>query len=284
MRYLYAMKGGMISFAFFLFLVFLLGSLTFVETGKDEVKLVLTISTFLFAILVGFFITRLNARYNAIRENTAEEDAYWLAFYKNTAVFGKKFQSKIRDLIDEYYIIAFDSDIVVNYKPTMKIYKKIYNELVAIKKIKNEKENNLYDDMFSILLNIEIRRNKSAIVILEKLTTGQWSIIIALASMIVFSIFYLSNASFYLQAASVILSTTLVLILLIMRDLQNLRPSGQLIMAESGEEIFELLGKLRYYNEIHLKDYTNVIPKHVKKYRLGVNKPGDKIKIKIVTK
>jgi len=92
----------------------------------------------------------------------------------------------------------------------------------------------------------------------------------------------LKELSFFSNTRTVLLSTTLVLVLLIMRDLQNLRLSGQIMAEESGQEIFEFIGKLRYYNEHNIKAGIIKIPGHVEKYRLGQHKPGDKFDIKIV--
>ena len=67
-----------------------------------------------------------------------------------------------------------------------------------------------------------------------------------------------------------------------MRDLEKLRLAGQIMMNESGQGVLECIGKMRYYNKHYLSEGTVHIPKHVKKYRLGLHGPGEKINIKIV--
>jgi len=52
-------------------------------------EIILTISSFLFAILAGFFIARLNDRYNKIQQTISSEDATWLTMYKASAIYGK---------------------------------------------------------------------------------------------------------------------------------------------------------------------------------------------------
>ena len=55
------------------------------------------------------------------------------------------------------------------------------------------------------------------------------------------------------------------------------------MMTESGQEVFEAIGMLRYYNIHHLKKGSDVIPKHITAYRLGKHLPGEEPDIEIVT-
>ncbi len=72
------------------------------------------------------------------------------------------------------------------------------------------------------------------------------------------------------------------MILLIIRDLQNLRLMDDLVTIESGQEVLECLGKMRYYPESYLKKGMTEVPETVKEYRLGKHKPGEKFKIKVI--
>ena len=75
-----------------------------------------------------------------------------------------------------------------------------------------------------------------------------------------------------------------VLVILLVRDFQNQRFGGSWLLVESGEEVLEVMGKLRYYPEIYVKTGDMKIPDYVKKYRLGLHKPGEKPKIKVVSR
>ncbi len=277
MGYVHAIKGS-----FLAFIVFILAVIYIPGNGPlEEVKIILTVSTFLFAIIAGFFIARLNSRYDKIKECVAEEDAYWLSFYYASKFFGKKFTDKIRDILDKYYMHAYDYDYDY-YKPTAKQYESMYDELGKVKYKKNSKADNVFSKMIDLLAKIETRRNKTAIIAVEKLIKSQWIVLFLLGTIIVFSLYYIKVPELYSQVVVVLLSTILVLILLIMRDLQNLRLMGQSPIGESGQEVLEEIGKLRYYNQIYLKNKLNMVPDFVKKYRLGTHKPGEKPQIKII--
>lgn len=119
---------------------------------------------------------------------------------------------------------------------------------------------------------------------LEKITGEQWLIVNSLGTIIIFCIFYLRTSAFYSQIISVILSTITVLTILIARDLENLRLGGKALLAESGQENFEFMGKLRYYNARHLKNGCMSVPAHIRKYRIGLHEPGENFKIQIIDK
>ena len=104
---------------------------------------------------------------------------------------------------------------------------------------------------------------------------------IALAFIIIFCLFYMNTALVY-NLTTIILSTTLVMVLLLIRDLNNLMLGGKLLLQESGEEVFEQIGKPIYYNHFYIDSGLVKIKEDLKEYRIGLHKPGEEHKIKIV--
>ncbi|MBI4170878.1 MAG: hypothetical protein HY514_04230 [Candidatus Aenigmarchaeota archaeon] len=278
MKYVHAVYGGFFSFIAFS----LIAALAPFAYSSGAFEVILTASTFLFAILAGFYLSRLNSRYDNTREIVAEEDALWLSLYRASIFFGNRFRNTLRELIDKYYIIAYDHDVGNYYKHNAKYHNQIYDELNKTKMPKGGKASLAMPYFLEILSNIETSRNKSSVIAAERLSKGQWASIVLLGSVILFSLFLLRTPDFYSQTATVLLSTTLILVLLILRDLQNYRLGGSALLDESGEEVFEYIGKLKYYNKKWLDEGTVKIQKNVKKYRLGLHKPGEKPNIKIV--
>lgn len=277
MKYINATKGSVVALVVFITIAFVVPG----HGPSDSVELVLTISTFLFAILVGFFITRLNNRYDSLIDLVAEEDALWLSLYYTAGTMSKKLQKKFATIIDRYYVIAYDFEIGKYYKQSAYLLKDCYTVLA---RDGGGHEGSTFATIIGFLLTIEVKRNKTATVSHERLTIGQFTVLIALALIIVYSIFFLRTPDVYLQIISVVFSTVVVLLILIMRDLQNLRLSGKLTVDESGQEVLEAIGKLRYYNKKFLTNGANVVPSTVKKYRLGLHTPGEKQHITIVSR
>ena len=101
--------------------------------------------------------------------------------------------------------------------------------------------------------------------------------ILLLSLIILISLFSMRGHDIVSSTIVILLSTVLVIILLTIRDLQNIKYGGKAPMLESVQEVLEAMGKLRYYNV-----WTASVPKDLKKYRLGMHKPGEKSKIKII--
>jgi hypothetical protein len=74
----------------------------------------------------------------------------------------------------------------------------------------------------------------------------------------------------------------MILVILIIRDLQNFRLNGTFSLEESGERILDCIGELRYYNHKYLEEGIVKVPRHIKKYRLGLHDPGEKPVVKVV--
>ncbi|MFA6305671.1 MAG: hypothetical protein WC651_02995 [Candidatus Gracilibacteria bacterium] len=278
MKYIDAITGSLLSIVVFVPLALFVpgvGSTPVVET-------VLTVSSFLFAILAGFFISRLNTRYDQVRQLISDEDAYFYSLFKTAKVYGEEFAGKIAGSIDNYYVAAFESEITDYYKGTAPHIGNIYKSLYGISE---KSADSLYANMFSILLSIESVRNKNSVISKERLTTGQWTVLVCLVIVILFCLFYINTNQPFFQFLLVLMSSILVLVLLTLRDLQNLRLGGKLLpVLESGQEVLESVGKLRYYNQTLVDAGVMEIPKGVKKYRLGLHRPGKKMKIKIIQK
>lgn len=277
MMYLRAIFGGAIAFVIFTAIALLSPG----YGSTRETELILTVSTFLFAIIAGFFIARMNSRYDKIREVVSEEDSIMLSIFRTSQFFGKAFVNKVRELIDTYYITALDYDLGNYHKQTESVIKTIYSELNKLK-MKGIKSQLAVDEMLDLLSSVEEKRNESSVMATEKLKMGQWAVLDILAGIIVFTVFYTKLPEFYSIVTTVLLSTILVLVILILRDLQNLRLGGEILLVESAEQVFEFMGNMRYYPKKFLDEGTIDIPDNVRKYRLGLHQPGEKFRIKVV--
>jgi hypothetical protein len=275
--YVHAIRGAFIAFLVFIVIAIYLPS----GGGNRDIELILTISTFIFAILVGFFISRLNNRYDTVRDLMAKEDGLWTSYYRASMFFGKKFQQRMKKIIDNYYIVMFDFELDDYYKPTVRYFEEAYKELNNNVKFKKNNSDNVFDDMVVTLQEIETTRNTTSVLGGQRLTLGQWSILLTLSFIIVFCLYYLVSGIIF-KIIMVILSTAIVTVLLTVRDLQNFRLGGKLMVEESGQEVFEALGVPRYYHKSYLKQGVTKIPKNIKEFRIGQHELGEKLDIKLI--
>ncbi len=130
MKYIDAIKGSIISiFLFAPLVIFIHG------TGPTPIiETILTVSSFLFAILAGLLMSRLNSRYNEIRELISIEDAHFLSLFEAVRGYGKNFSDRMANIIEKYYIISFENELGADYKQTMLPFKEMYKVLHDIKK------------------------------------------------------------------------------------------------------------------------------------------------------
>lgn len=272
--YIHALRGGLIALIVFIILVFTVPGVGL----SDEINMLLTASTFLFAILSGFLIARMNSRYDKIKENVSNEDSGYIQLYKLVEINNKNLLKKLIELIDRSYIMFYDfwitSEAYIKERDTTY---KIYD---LFRKSMGRSEE-IYSEILVQLDEIEASSKMNQNLLEENVSKGQWVVLLSLVFVIIFCLFYMNTAIVY-HVTTVILSTTLVMILLLVRDLSNLMLGGQLLLIESGQEIFEHLGKPRYYNHVHIKSGMIKVPDYVKEYRLGLHKPGEKLNIKLV--
>tara|TARA_Y100000310_G_C20676511_1_gene813393 strand:+ start:1337 stop:2197 length:861 start_codon:yes stop_codon:yes gene_type:complete len=278
MVYINASKGGVIAFFVFLIATYI------IPTGFniEGIDIILTISTFLFAIYSGFFMSRLNDRYEDIEGYYTSEDAKLLSFSRDSLSISKKLGNKVKEILDEYYILVFDLyDTERYYKGTAKAFVRLYDMLSTVNKKKLTEEP--FDDMYVLLSEIEENRNKAAEELSKEISKGQWASLIVLGSTIIVSIFLLRTDAIIFLILSALFSSVVIIILLTMRDLENLKLGGHSIAQESAHDNLDFMGLLRYYNAERLNKEDWKIPSNIKEYRLGMHKPGaEKFKIKVV--
>lgn len=280
MKYISSTKGSFIA----LIILTILGFALPIQEPIESLNLVLTITTFLFAILVGFDLSRLYSRYTNVRQAIAEEDARLLSFYAKSKIYGKQFSGKIKEKINQYYINALDFGIWKSegyyYKPTAKYFLGLYDEMEKIKKHCHE---GTYESMLDDLSYTESARNKSSVFIYSKISLRKQYFLFILSFIILFCLFFnVRDLEIYSKIITILLSTSLVLIILILRDLNNFMLQAKGVVVESRQEVLEFMGERRYYNKLNIKRGYISVPKDVKEYRLGLHRPGQKKKIEIV--
>lgn len=277
-KYIDAEKGSVAAF-----ILFAIATVVVPGQGPShDVELILTVSSFLFAILAGFYISRQSKRFDNLRKLVASQDANWVSVFKTAEIIGKDFAKRIADRIDSYYIVWFDYAIGSDaYKNSAKHLDEVYEELRLHTELVGDNIDSVYDEIIIFLADIEKNRNRESVLSLEKITGGQWAALLILTGVIIFSLYYLMVPALYSKVITMLLSTVLVLVLLMLRDLQNLMHGGEMQLDESGQEVFEIIGKPRYYNKKYIDSGVTVIPEHVEEYRLGFHNPGEEFDIKL---
>lgn len=113
---------------FFIALVVFIALLFVLPRGfisSDLGNVILTISTFLFGIIAGFYIIVTSTDYNSVKSILANETASWISLYHNVFIYDKQFAEKLSLFIDELIREAFNYEIIDYARNTHSQFEKV---------------------------------------------------------------------------------------------------------------------------------------------------------------
>jgi hypothetical protein len=188
------------------------------------------------------------------------------------------------DIIDRYYMAVYDGEIGATYQQSEEEVLNAYRAINEASVREDHVSQTALSELVTMLEKVEVGRNKISVLADERLSRGHWLVMYILAVLIIVGLYVIDRSSFFMQVSAVLVSIAMIIVLLIMRDLQDFNFGGKILMEESGEQVFESIGKLRYYNEAFLKEKTVIVPKRIKRYRLGRLDSKGKRVITVVTR
>jgi len=235
---------------------------------SEGINTILGIVGLLFAILVGFFITDLWSRFQKMRENVAVEVSGLQTYYLFVQILGKflrhkKWAEGQQELIDKYireffYVEWSDYGKIDSY------FNEIIKSLKGIKELKTNKEVETYTNFLPLLNEITTAREKLFMYGKDKLNKMEWIVVLFLSVILVFSIFTIRTSDLSSLFLSGTLISTVIILLLIIRDLNDLSFGEEMVSFEPYETIFDVIGKPRFYLKRDIKNGRVVPPKGIK--------------------
>ncbi len=239
---------------------------------SEGVKSILGIVGLLFAILVGFYVTDLWSRFQRIRENVAVEVSGLQTYYLFVQILGKsphhkEWAKKQQELIDRYVREFFYVEWG-NYEKIDPYFNTIIESLKEIKELKTNKETETYTNFLPLLNEITTAREKLFIYGKDKLSNMEWIVVLFLAIILVFSIFLIRTPDIPSLFLSGTLISAVTILLLILRDLNDLSFGEEMVSFEPYETIFDVINKPRFYLKRDIESKRIVPPKNIK-YRIG---------------
>ncbi len=242
------------------------------EQVSGGINAILGLVGLLFAILVGFFITDLWSRFQRIRENVATEVSGLQTYYLFTQILGKfphhkEWAGKQQELIDRY-IREFFYVEWGDYGKIDPYFNEIIKSLEEIKELKTNKEVETYTNFLPLLNEVTTAREKLFMYGKDRLNKMEWIVVLFLSAILVFSIFATRTPDLSSLFLSGTLISTVIILLLILRDLNNLSFGEEMVSFEPYETIFDVIDKPRFYLKRDIKSGRAVPPKNIK-YRVG---------------
>ena len=202
-------------------------------------------ASFVFWIVIAFYISMSTTRLNDLGQALNQEDANYVSIYKVAAVFGEEIQDKLRKRIDLYLQDQIDH-YLSDFEQTHATFDNLVNFIVSINP-NNEKERLVYGKLLDYVDRLQHNRIRIIALAKSKLLFYEWATILTLAAIILFCIFALNDGSLVSIIVSVLLSTSTIMLILILRDLVFLRWKEQMWIWSCLTETFQGLGLSPYY-------------------------------------
>jgi hypothetical protein len=221
--------------------------LTFVIQSYDDrelVTIILSIATFLFAIMYGFLLANRYERLGHLRTNLLEDDGRVVNIYRQSIVFGSKVQKKFQKLLDEYLILQLDYRLEDWSKNTYKLFE-IQDYVLSIKP-RGEVQKQVWNQILSHIENVVVSDRFILHVMKSRLAGYEWGSLIILASIVCSSLLMLPHETLWLKFIIAMLAATLVLLLLVLARLNSLR---------WGRRNWAWIPLIRLFNEIGTRPY-----------------------------
>ena len=252
----------LISLAVFIGLLFIVPN-SFISTELGNT--ILTVVAFLFGIIAGFYIIVTTTDYNSFKNILASESAAWICLYDNVLIYDKQYAEKLSQLIDEYEICAFDFELIDFAKSTEDKFRTI--EMFMNDLPYKENISSVHQNIRSNMDAIVTARQQAAVLGIKTLSPFQWAILWSLAGLFVFSLYGLRTGELFFDIVTVVISSAVVLILFLIRDLDLYIWNEQTFGWDIFQNIFKAIGRLPYYPAESIESGRVRTPE--KEYRLG---------------
>ncbi len=227
---------------------------------------ILTIVGFLFGIIAGFYVVITTTDYNDMKNFLASETGGWISLHQDVLIYDKQVADKLSLLIDEYIRRNFNFEII-NYAKSTEA------EFEAIKKFIRElpmKKNLLfvYGKTREIIDEIISTRQQLIVLSTKMLSLFSWTILFVLAGLFIFSLYGLRTGELFFDVVTVAISSSTVLILLLIRDLDLHIWNERTFSYDIFENVLKSIGQLPYYPAESIK--KGRIRPYEKEYRVGI--------------
>lgn len=228
-----------------------LASYYFPGVGDDpRVRNSITFIGILFGIIVGFFIADLYSRYQGIRDNAGTDSSCLSTFYFFATILAKetknkKWLDKVEDRINKY-IRKFMPLPWERYSETEKEFADLGKSLQELK-YSGDKSNETYSNILNVYNQHSEARENLVMFGNDKLSLGEWIITFLLGGLLLASLFYVKDTSVTSIVFTGLITSAVIILFLVIRDLNNLNFGENAVSIEPYERVLDAIGKPRFY-------------------------------------
>ena len=239
------MKANYIFFASLFIFTTLLFLLPIGFISSDLGNAILTISTFLFGIMAGFYIVITTTDYNSVKSILASETAALISLYQNVLIYDKQSAEKLSLLIDEYVRNTLNYEIINYVRNTHRQFQNIQS---AVRDLPiHDNLSSVYESIRNDMSNFIIARQQLTVLGAKTLSIFQWVVIFVLALIPLVSLYGLRTGEIFFDIVTVIVSVAVALILVLIRDLDFYVWNEKTFSFEIFENVFIAIDQLPFY-------------------------------------
>ena len=211
--------------------------------------LFLSLSTFLFAIFSGFFISRQSRRYSQLRDQISQFDGGVSAMYRYAGVFGDKFQKDLSSIIKKHYNSILKNrawDYALTHKTTtITDIQNLFGKMARDKKF-NSMKGSALGSIFRSFAYMQIARKKMDIMHQERIPVLQWGLLVFLAGILLVSVSAIGSVGLVVPAIlKGAFGTSIILVLVILYQFNNLSFFENTIGEHSAQDVLDIMGGKR---------------------------------------
>lgn len=252
-----------ISVLFFVALLFVLPS-TFISSGLGNT--ILTMGTFLFGIIAGFYIIVTTTDYNSMKSFLAKEAAGLISLYKAVETYDQQSAKELARLVDEYIRRSFDYEIIDSTRGTAQEFSRIRNFVFSLP-IKSELSS-LHQVIVQTTAQVEEVIQQVTVLGSRTLSRFQWTVLVVLGGLVVASLYGLRTGELFFDIVTVLISSSVVLIFFLIRELDLYIWNEKTFSFEIYQNVFKAIGQLPFYPLESIK--KGRIHPTENEYRLGI--------------
>lgn len=207
-------------------------------------KIFVTLSTFLFSIFIGFFISKQSGRYAEIRKFIADFDGTMSAIYRAMEHFGKDNQKKTGEIIESHYRIIIENGWdypFIHKTTTITDLHKLTEEAIKKEGLNGIKGSVATRNMLGLQDLQKIRKNMVSLRE-ERIPAFQWLLIIIIAIILIVTVSTVSSTGSLLISLikSAFVSSVLVALILL-RQLDSLELFFGKIGEHSAQDVINII-------------------------------------------
>ncbi len=221
----------------------------------DNLDVLVSATSAVFAIVAGFFIADAMSNYLRLQTLIAEENASLITLAHDAVLVNNEKKDAVHNAIDTYMIAQLDHGELNHILATSNEIDAIESAVEALGTARNAHAEEVYSHMLSAIEKIHACRQEIALAAKRNLTISHWATLGILGVLVIISVLGIRDSTLLMTifAGTMIAGTYAVLILL--REVDNNHLLENKLAFENPNEVFRALGRPPYYPEYAAKRF-----------------------------